>query len=62
MKTVDIVKMSKGWHVTLRYCGMNKGAAFFPTIAPIGMKKTEAKKFLSDAEKAKENFIKNWMG
>lgn len=62
MKTVDIVKMEKGWHVTRRYCGMNKGTEFFPTVAPVGMKKTEAKEFLAQAAKNKDAFIKGWVG
>ena len=62
MKTVDVVKMEKGYHVTRRYCSMNKGTAFFPTVAPNGMKKTEAKEFLKKAAKDKENFIKEWVG
>lgn len=62
MKTVDVVKMEKGWHVTRRYCGQNKGAEFFPTIAPETMTKREAKKFLADTLKAKDDFINEWIG
>ena len=62
MKTVDVVKMPKGYHVTRRYGGMNKGTAFFPTVAPTGMKRADAKKFLADAAKAKDDFINGWMG
>ena len=29
MKTVDFVKTAKGYYVTLRYSGMNKGREFF---------------------------------
>lgn len=29
MKTVDMVKTAKGYYVTRRYCGQNKGAEFF---------------------------------
>ena len=54
MKTVDVVKMDKGWYVTRRYCGMNKGTAFFP----FGTKKKERKA----ADEAKDNFVKEWMG
>ena len=39
MKTVDVVKMDKGWYVTRRWCGMNKGAEFIP----FGTKKKERK-------------------
>ena len=62
MKTVDVVKMSSGYYVTRRWAGMNKGAQFFPTIAPSGMKKREAKKFLAETAQAQANFIKEWMG
>ena len=54
MKTVDIVTMPKGYYVTRRYCGQNKGAEFFP----FGTKKKERKA----AEQAKEKYIKDWMG
>lgn len=53
MKTVDIVLTTKGYYVTRRYCGMNKGMAFFP----FGTKKKERQ----EAEKAKENFVKEWV-
>lgn len=52
MKTVEIVTMPKGWHVTRRYCGQNKGAEFFP------FDKGKSKK----NEKARDKFIKEWMG
>ena len=54
MKTVDVVKMAKGYYVTRRYCGMNKGTAFFP----FGTKKKERK----EAEEAKDAFVKEWIG
>ena len=54
MKTVDVVKMSKGWYVTRRWSGMNKGAQFFP----FGGTKKEQKA----NEAAKEKFIKEWIG
>lgn len=54
MKTVDIVKMDKGWHVTRRYCGMNNGSKFFP----FGTKKKERKA----AEEAKDAWVKEWIG
>ena len=62
MKTVEVVKMANGWYVTRRWSGMNKGAEFFPCVAPIGMSKTDAKKFLATAAANKEKFIKEWAG
>ncbi len=62
MKTIDIVTTAKGWYVTRRYCGMNKGTQFFFSVAPANMKKKDAKQFLDNAIAAKENYIKNWMG
>ena len=62
MKTVDVVKMDKGWHVTRRYFSQNKGTQFFPSVAPTGMKKTEAKDFLKKSAEAKQKFIKEWVG
>ena len=60
MKTVDVVKMPKGWYVTRRWSGMNKGAEFFPSVAPAGMKSKDAKEFLATAVEAKDKFIKDW--
>jgi len=54
MKTVDVVKMEKGYHVTRRYCGQNKGSQFFP----FGKTKKDRKA----AEIAKDVFVKEWMG
>ena len=54
MRTVDVVITEKGWYVTRRYCGQNKGAEFFP----YGAKKKERKA----AEEAKNLFVKNWIG
>lgn len=62
MKTVDVVKMPKGWYVTRRWSGMNKGAEFFPSVAPADMKSKDAKKFLAAAIESKDKFIKEWMG
>ena len=62
MKTVDVVMMGKGYYVTRRLSGMNKGAKFFPTVAPEDMKKREAKKFLAESMQAKDNFINEWVG
>ena len=54
MKSVDVVVTAKGWHVTRRYCGMNKGTQFFP----FGAKKKDRKA----AEQAKDTYVKEWMG
>ena len=54
MKTVEIVTMSKGWRVTRRYCGQNKGSQFFA----YGTKKKERKA----AEAARDAYVKEWMG
>ena len=62
MKTVEIVKMPKGYYVTRHYCGRNNGMRFFPTVAPETMKKREQKKFLQENAEAKEKYIKEWVG
>lgn len=31
MKTVEVVKMDKGYYVTKRYCGQNKGSKWCKT-------------------------------
>ena len=54
MKTIDVVKMEKGYHVTRRYCGQNKGSQFFP----FGKTKKDRKA----AEEAKDAFVKAWVG
>ena len=54
MKTVDVVVTAKGWYVTRRYCGQNKGREFFP----YGEKKKERKA----AEAAKDAYVKEWVG
>lgn len=61
MRTVEIIKTAKGCYVTRRYCGQNKGREFFFSVAPIDMKKREAKNFLAEAEKAKEKYINEWV-
>ena len=53
MKTVDVVKMEKGWHVTRRYCGQNKGNKFFPF--------TPNDKNHEKANRAKDAYVKEWM-
>jgi len=54
MKTVDVVKMEKGYYVTRRWSGMNKGAEFFP----FGKTKKDRKA----CEAKKDAFVKEWIG
>ena len=54
MKTAEIVKTDKGYYVTRRYCGQNKGMQFFP------LKKKEDKKY--KGEIAAKAWAKEWMG
>ena len=68
-KTVEIVKTANGWHVTLRYCGRSTATQFFSTIAKdLDKKKTESarekaiKKAYDDAIKAKDAYVKAWVG
>ena len=51
MKTAEIVKMPKGFYVTLRYGSMNKGREFFPI-----------KSSVDAAKKRAEKFAKQWTG
>ena len=51
MKTAEIVKTAKGFYVTLRYGGQNKGREFFP------IKTSEKKK-----KKRARKFAKTWVG
>jgi len=51
MKTAEIVKTAKGFYVTRRYCGMNKGREFFPI-----------KSSVSAAEKRAQKYAKEWTG
>lgn len=69
MKTVEIVKTAKGWHVTRRYCGQTRGAEFFSTeVKDWGKAKTDKqrKAKIDEAyQKAvddKDAYIKKWMG
>ncbi len=62
MKTVEIVKMAKGYYVTRRYYGMNHGGEFFTTVAPSDMGTRKAKKFLEEVEQKRLNYIKEWVG
>lgn len=54
MKTVDVVTTTKGYYVTRRYYGQNRGAEFFP----FGKKKKERKL----CEEQKDAYIKEWVG
>lgn len=61
MKTVEIVKTATGTYVTRRYCGQNKGRAFFYSKAPASI--TEKKReFIKDQKEKKEAYIKEWVG
>ena len=48
MKTVEIVKTATGTYVTRRYCGQNKGRAFFYSIKPASVKDMRKKEYLDD--------------
>lgn len=61
MKTVEIVKTATGTYVTRRYCGQNKGRAFFYSVAPASVK-TGKKNYLKEQAQAQENYIKEWVG
>lgn len=51
MKTAEIIKTAKGFYVTLRYSGQNKGREFFAI-----------KTSVDAAEKRAKKFAKEWMG
>lgn len=51
MKTADIVQTDKGFYVTRRYCGQNKGMQFFPI-----------KSSKNAAAKRAEQWAKEWTG
>lgn len=51
MKTAEIVKTAKGYYVTLRYGGQNRGREFFPI-----------KSSADAAEKRAQRFAKQWTG
>ena len=61
MKTVEIVKTATGTYVTRRYCGQNKGRAFFYSIAPASVK-TGKKAFVKAQAEAQDKYIKEWTG
>lgn len=52
MKTSEIVKTAKGYYVTLRYGGMNKGREFFPWVKG---KNSEAR-----TEKSARSYAEAW--
>jgi hypothetical protein len=45
MKTAEIVKTAKGFYVTLRYYGQNKGREFFAIKTSVDAAEKRAKKF-----------------
>lgn len=62
MKTVEIVKIGNGTYVTRRYCGQNKGRAFFFTkTAPATVKK-DKKEYVKGQREAMNKYIKDWTG
>ena len=64
MKTVEVVKMPHGWHVSRRYCGRTVATKFFSTIIPkdIEGKKTKTKAFLEEVENKKTAYVTEWVG
>lgn len=63
MKTVEIVKTATGTYVTRRYCGQNKGRAFFYSIKPTNIKTTLTKpQFIKDQKEKMAQYIKDWTG
>jgi len=45
MKSAEIVKTAKGFYVTLRYCGQNKGREFFIIKSSVDAAEKRAKKY-----------------
>lgn len=63
MKTVEIVKTANGTYVTRRYCGQNKGRAFFYSIKPASIKTDLTKpQFIKDQKEKMAQYIKEWTG
>jgi len=61
MKTVEIVKTANGTYVTRRYSGQNKGREFFYSVIPADLE-TDGEVFLREQARAKEKYIKDWIG
>lgn len=61
MRTVEIVKTAKGWHVTRRYCGRTMETAFFST-EPAGPGKKAAKEAQDTAAQDRDEYVRAWMG
>lgn len=59
MRTVEVVKTWRGWHVTRKYCGRTVNSQFFSTIVP---PKTKKKQFLATVEADKDAYIAEWVG
>ena len=63
MRTVEVVKTARGWHVTRRYCGRTMATQFFSTVVPEGMKgKKKIAAFLSGVEAQKDAYVTEWTG
>ena len=60
MKTVNIVKTEKGWHVTRMYCGRTYAAESFVIPQVEGKRKAEAARKATEA--AKDAYVKAWVG
>ena len=61
MKTVEIVKTATGYYVTRRYCGQNKGRAFFYSTKPDSVKDMKKKEFIDDQKDKMNTYIKEWV-
>ena len=62
MRTVEVVKTWRGWHVTRKYCGRTVESHFFSTIVP--PKITDSKKireFQEGVEKDKDKYVAKWV-
>ena len=64
MKSVEVVKTARGWHVTRRYCGRTMGTEFFSTVIPVDIqgKKRKMKEFLAGVEARKNAYVSAWTG
>ena len=62
MRTVEVVKTARGWHVTRRYCGRTMGTEFFSTIIPEKIKgKGKIKAYLEEVEAKKNDYVTAWV-
>lgn len=62
MRTVEVVKTWRGWHVTRKYCGRTVASQFFSTIVPPEKKKkSDIAEFLETVETNKNTYVSNWL-